>query len=271
MKIGRDKRGNFGVCQICRKVGKLTFEHFPPKAAFNDRRYKLLLDEEVDLSKYDPRIEEKGYVKQGGIGGYTLCEKCNNHTGTNYVPHYVEWIHKSMENFLRAGQNPSLILPNFIFPLKVFKQIMAIFCSLYADLTIQHPGITPYILDTTNRNFPKNLRVFTYYQAPGNMYRYIPIAIIREPRRRLLEVSEISYPPLGYVLSLNGEVPNGELYEITYFSKYASNHWVDLFHRIPVRNVVIPQSPLDYRSEDEIAKAIDSATDRVNQRNKKSY
>ena len=66
------------ICHICGQHKKLSFEHVPPKAAFNDNPIlrtnfeKVLASENLD--------ELQGKVQQRGSGAYTLCEKCNNDT-----------------------------------------------------------------------------------------------------------------------------------------------------------------------------------------------
>jgi hypothetical protein len=38
---------NFDICHICGTYGKLSFEHVPPRAAFNDRRILHVAFEEI--------------------------------------------------------------------------------------------------------------------------------------------------------------------------------------------------------------------------------
>lgn len=259
MKIGRNKKEKNGTCQICRKTGPLTFEHFPPKAAFNGYTYRSVSPDKLDIGNYDPRVKPQGKFMQGGIGGYTLCGNCNNFTGRHYVPEYLVWAQKGMEHFLAGSKNPTLHLPIFIMPLRVVKQVVTMFCSLNPSLTEEFPMIKKFLLNAEERAFPKEVRVFTYYSSSALVYRFIPLSMVRESDGTIYSISEISYPPFGYVLSINGLAPNEGLFEITKFTHYRLNIWVDLFLKIPVKDVVLPMSPLDYRTQKEITRAIDQS------------
>jgi hypothetical protein len=67
-----------GVCHLCGQAGKLSFEHVPPEAAFNDQRvlesdiHRLLGSKDLINDLENPR----GRYKQRGAGNYTLCESC---------------------------------------------------------------------------------------------------------------------------------------------------------------------------------------------------
>ena len=58
-----------GVCRLCGEYTKLSFEHVPPKAAFNDRpvvnaNIKMLIKKEADLD------DVSGKMNQRGAGGF---------------------------------------------------------------------------------------------------------------------------------------------------------------------------------------------------------
>jgi hypothetical protein len=78
-----------GKCHICGTVGKLSFEHVPPKGAFNNKQVvRVGFDEAITLGPYD-RL--KGSIEQRGAGAYTLCERCNNNTGSWYAAWFADW------------------------------------------------------------------------------------------------------------------------------------------------------------------------------------
>ena len=85
-----------GICHICGERKKLTFEHLPPKKANNSNRARAVTGDELmkhiagnekpwDLSK------RKYKELQQGMGGYTLCEECNNKTGKYYGAEYIKF------------------------------------------------------------------------------------------------------------------------------------------------------------------------------------
>lgn len=73
----RERRGK---CYICGRIGKLSFEHIPPRKAFNERPViKAQFEELVGLGPDEPIT---GQIQQRGRGEYTLCPRCNNNTGS---------------------------------------------------------------------------------------------------------------------------------------------------------------------------------------------
>lgn len=65
----------FGNCRICGTHAKLSFEHVPPKAAFNNHRVvgKHIFDL---INKHpDEYTAGKGHISQRGAGAYTLCKE----------------------------------------------------------------------------------------------------------------------------------------------------------------------------------------------------
>ncbi len=68
-----------GTCHICGVEGRLSFEHVPPKSAFNDQRVLTIgYDTAINLGPYH---RPSGRILQRGAGAYTLCAPCNNQTG----------------------------------------------------------------------------------------------------------------------------------------------------------------------------------------------
>ena len=82
------RRKRTGICHICGSSGDLSFEHVPPRVAFNDRRTVRIKGEEAISLGPDEIV--KGPIQQGGIGDYTLCAECNNKTGHWYGARFVD-------------------------------------------------------------------------------------------------------------------------------------------------------------------------------------
>ncbi len=79
-----------GACRVCGQVTTLTFEHVPPRAAGNDQRARASLSLTMLTSDAPLVFPRAGWTpSQRGVGGYVLCEPCNNLVGTLYVPEYA--------------------------------------------------------------------------------------------------------------------------------------------------------------------------------------
>ena len=75
---------------------ELTFEHLPPRKANNSNRAKAIVGDE--LTKHIAGNDKpwdfsscKYKDLQKGMGLYSLCQACNNNTGTNYADEYIKF------------------------------------------------------------------------------------------------------------------------------------------------------------------------------------
>jgi hypothetical protein len=86
-----------GYCQLGNQYGFLTFEHVPPRSAFNDRSIYIQGHEQL----FEERSQLFGKKKRShrGFGGYTLCASCNNKTGDWYARAFVSFAKQGMEHF----------------------------------------------------------------------------------------------------------------------------------------------------------------------------
>ncbi len=91
-----------GICHICRSDGPLSFEHVPPKSAFNDKPIVW----RVGRDALDNLPSARGQIKQKGAGAYTLCPTCNNKTGGWYGSAYAKWAYQGMDLVEYAKRDP---------------------------------------------------------------------------------------------------------------------------------------------------------------------
>jgi hypothetical protein len=121
---------NEGECCICDYVGKLSFEHVPPKAAFNDRGvFQAHIDDLLDGKWLPGQPLARAKLVRRGAGRHSICAKCNNDTGAWYGQAYVDFTRRAMALLVRSNGKMSLAYPYGIFPLRVLKQIVVMFFS----------------------------------------------------------------------------------------------------------------------------------------------
>ncbi len=239
-----------GTCHICGAHGPLTFEHIPPKAAFNHHRtMRLKMDDVIALG---PDASPSGPAEQGGIGKHTLCGKCNNDTGAWYGGRFVEWCYQGMDILIKAEGRPTLAYINHIYPLEIIKQIATMFFSVNNEKFREaHPDLVKFVLDPRAKGLPPDLRFFVYF-CTSSRWRFIGTSgIMRIDRNETIIVSEMNYPPYGYVLTLGSAPPDDRLLEITHFSRCTPGVCRDIPMQIPV----LPTHsmyPGDYRTREEI-------------------
>jgi hypothetical protein len=218
---------NFGECHLCGERGKLSFEHVPPAAAFNDR--KVLLHSIEKLINSPDVIEAiKNPVgakySQRGMGAYTLCISCNNNTGGWYAKSYVSLVHEVMpivhDPRAKSGVEVELRIP----PLSVLKQILTMFCSTNSPrFSAENGDIRRYLLNKEARNYPEQLRV---YLALIDMYETkilrragLTGILCADDVVSAVLISEIIFPPFALILSVESEFDNPGFQEISQIMK----------------------------------------------------
>jgi hypothetical protein len=241
-----------GTCHLCGVDGRLSFEHVPPRAAFNDKPVLLYkLDQIADLGPGD-RPAGGGRIQQKGAGAYTLCPRCNNNTGSWYGRHFVDWCHQAMLVLHRAEGNPSLFYLNYLFPLSVIKQVATMFFSVNGPrFGRANPELVQFVLDRNRKYLPSQYRFFTYFTGGGRLRSTGIAGKLDTTTGDVQLLSEVAFPPLGYVMTLKGEPPDGRLFEITHFARFDYQEFAVMELRLPVMPTHL-WFPGDYRTKAEI-------------------
>jgi hypothetical protein len=242
-----------GHCHICGCYGKLTFEHSPPNAAFNDRPIVLAnIREMLDRGDLD---NLRGRRQQRGAGGFTLCKRCNSLTGHWYGSAFASWAHQGVELIKATQGYPTLIYPFNIFPLRVIKQVVCLFFTANGPMfRLAHPDLAKLVLNRDTKFLPSNVKVYAFY-APSNRARSAGITGLLRfagDRRGSSLFSEVAFPPLGFVMTVGSEPPDPRLCEISSFAEYEYKDWyAGLGMRLPIFSVYTPY-PGDYRPRDQV-------------------
>jgi hypothetical protein len=248
----------FGICHICGQEKKLSFEHVPPEAAFNDRRIlhtafeKVLCSENLD--------EVPGRVQQRGAGAHTLCEKCNSDTGSWYGSAYADWAHQAMQIVIGTRGQPSLAYPYNLFPLRVLKQIVCMFFSVNSPLfqSLQSE-LVRFVLNRELREMPPTVRLYAFYTFSDRSRAVSATAVMRgfgSGNATVDVISEITFPPFGFVMTLGNDSkpPEGGLCEISSFSQFEYKDWrTAISMKLPLMPIYTA-FPGDYRTREQTLK-----------------
>jgi hypothetical protein len=242
-------------------VGPLTYEHLPPEAAFNDgpvyeADVEALLAAENTRALADVRRRKN----QRGAGGYTLCSRCNNNTGSWYGPAYVEW---ALQGWNNITSYPGYVYgrPFEIEPLAVFKQVIAMFASSCGPhFFTAHPALRRFILNREEQGFPHEMRVFAYYVQPESRAARqsgIISSLDFSDEKQIRVFAEIAYPPYGYVLTLSGSPPpDSRIVDISFMANAAWGETRTLHLPLPSLRVD-GYLPADYRTGAELDALLD--------------
>ncbi|MFC4455597.1 hypothetical protein [Deinococcus sonorensis] len=175
----------------------------------------------------------RGKTMQRGMGRYSLCDRCNTTTGNLYGPHFIAWTAQGLEHVLQLQHGGLLALPYRTFPLHVIKQVISMFLSINPVVFGQrNPALREFVLNRTLTGLPPQYRVYCFYTLSSRM-RYSPF-VYRGGDSPGSLFSEIAYPPIGYVLTVNSGPPDGRMLEITPFADARFNEYVELFCQMPL-------------------------------------
>jgi hypothetical protein len=244
-----------GACCICGTEGKLSFEHVPPRSAFNDHRVFEADIEKLMEGKWAPGARPtEGNWKQRGAGRHSLCIKCNNDTGSWYGESYVQVVKQAMLLLYRSGGNLSLAYPYGMFPLRFLKQVVTMFFSACGPgLQDKNPDLVRFVLNRDVRQLPPKFQFFAYLHHPESAaIRQSGLTGMVKGQNKQHVFSEIAFPPFGLIMNVDGHPPvDHRLCNIANLSEYPYRAWDIVYLKLPVLHVTTVL-PGDFRTVDEV-------------------
>lgn len=209
------------LCHYCgiREAG--SREHLPGVAALNDRPVTVSF-----LSARGGRIEQESREERDGFVVRTICEKCNSRTGGNYGTAFKEFAMQFRSSVVHDITQPrGWVSLSGIQPLRVLKQLVAMFLAAQTDLSFERTqNLRDFVLRRDKKLPDEELRV-SLYRNISETGRISSTSgsgfLFRRPRWDTLIASEISWPPLGVVYSY-GRHPHLEgMRDITEWGQYS--------------------------------------------------
>jgi hypothetical protein len=244
------RKMKIGLCHLCGEKKPLSFEHIPPRCSFNENtKYYVVsyLDYMKESNPFDKKI--KGKIEQGGIGKYSLCQSCNNFLGKEYVKAYKRWAYTGMI-VLTQNQNRITYTALRQNPNRILKHILSMFIAINESwFSEEYSELKSFINDVNSTDLPNRFKVYTYLNNGPNI-RYLSFLISGNiETHRIIKSTEIAFPPYGFVLSIDSDIENDQLLEITYFKDLLNITDLDIsINKLQTAT----QIPLDYRSMDEV-------------------
>ncbi len=234
-----------GICHICGCEGELSFEHVPPRKAFNDSKLiKVAFGKAFDIAAGD---NPKGKQLQRGYGDYTLCQRCNNDTGTWYASKFIDWCEQSMDILIKSNGYPTIITPNYMYPLEILKQIVTMFFSNENERFQEaHPELVKFVLNRRLNHLPTKYRFFIAYNISRLRKGSATSGVLDTKTGNMSVFSEIAFPPFVYIMTYGSPPPDVRLHEISHFSSFKFNTPVLMQVRLPVLPIE-SNFPGDYR------------------------
>lgn len=255
-------RAKRGICAICGKEIELTFEHIPPKSAFNNRPAKpitseelLRADQEEDKVPWD--TEGLRYINlQKGMGGYYLCQECNNNTGSWYGKDYTIFaksIGKWLQNSDVLTGNTYLVEIGEIYPLRIIKQAVSMICSINQHLRMtgdkRITELAEFVQNKDKTHLDNSMFQVLMYATKSELMKFNPMTAIISDGVTL--ISEVVAFPLGFAVNFTPERILTTGIDITGFSEYSYDDKSSFQIPLSVVETNI-EFPYDFRSKEEI-------------------
>ena len=243
-----------GICKLCKKEEKLTYEHFPPRAAFNKKtKFQLIGINDYYKNFNNYYFEKKPIIKskinQGGIGSYCLCENCNNFLGYSYSNDYIKLA--KLANILLNNYSFKSIEFSFekeeINLKNVLKQILSIIiCNNDFWFTKEYPELLEFVMNKNSTFLPEKYKIYMYLNNEG---------VIRNGGYHFINtfgnICDFAFRPLGFVLSINNGSRINILCDITRFKfyEYMNINIINLtLNKLPTHSPY----PMDFREYDDL-------------------
>lgn len=197
---------HFGKCALCRNECELTFEHIPPRAAFNATPAKPVTGLQLHEGGRMP-WDTAGLTyqnQQQGMGKYSLCSTCNNNTGSWYGDEYVSFartVHGVLSEPIDSQYHSFGVRD--IHPLRFIKQVISLFCSINNAPDNRMDALRRFVIDKEAVGLDKTKYKICMYFTRSTLMKYAPLSVVMrfgETKCEFLALSEITAYPLGFVL-----------------------------------------------------------------------
>jgi hypothetical protein len=258
--MGRGKNRPEGHCRVCGTIGPLSWEHVPPEAAYNHQRVMRAAQEQLlKPERWDGR---RGVAEQRGSGAFTLCERCNNNTGTWYGAEYAAWARQGFERLARIPREEEqpFFIPFRGRPLRFLKQVITMFFSVNGDGFAQrHLELVSLVLDCRSTGLAPSYQV-DLVLVRGGFHRSSGLYGTTElATGQTVIASEVAHFPfaLRLIVGAAGHDRHGA---IEHFAQFGLDDRAEVW-LYTIAGHVSTKFPGDYRSPDRVDReaAISSA------------
>lgn len=259
-------RESIGKYALCRNKTILTFEHIPPRAAFNYFPAKPVSGDKLfnDPERMPWDIQGLQYTnQQRGMGLNSLCKVYNNTTGAWYGDEYntiAHAIHSILIHDIPPQNN--VIRISEIHPLRFCKQILSMLCSINNNIgDPRFDDLRKFVLDKDKIGIDKSHYRLCMYFTRSITMKYAPPSFLLIPTTQgneSIALSEITAYPLGFILYFDPQ--NTISYEGIDIISFADFNYGDkVTAEFPLCiNDMNDIFPIFFRTKEEIRKCIES-------------
>jgi hypothetical protein len=240
-------RKAIGLCRVCGERRQLTFEHIPPRCAFNAESLKSYTL--AEFWKLQAGERARYASEQRGAGEYALCTECNStRGGTWYVPEFCIWAQVIGSQLQAVPTDGSIAAVRIglrhVRPARFVKQVVSMLLAInepaFGD---DHPALRQFVTELDRRGLPTNHGLYLAL-FNGDTARSLPATPwlhslgSTEPGRGL--VTELSFPPFTCALTIDGPRLGRDACPITDFAHLGPEDVEEVRLRLPLNWTVVP-------------------------------
>lgn len=205
----------------------MTFEHVPPRAAFNSRRVHIGgLDHWLTRGAEGPGLRTT--IQQGGAGFSRLCATCNSQTGSWYASELVEWVRAAVAAIsqlppvseIDRAREPHVtgLRIEGVRPLAFVKQIITMVLTLNdVAFAERHAELREFVRNRDRVGVPNGVQLYlSLFLGPNSRLSGVQTRGDLESGE-IHTMSEIAHPPFAYIASFEEPSPLLEVGNITGF------------------------------------------------------
>ncbi len=211
--------GTEEICRVCRSAEPtLSYEHVPPRSSFNDQPTTV-----YGLHHWLARAEDGrmlgGRIEQRGAGARTLCERCNNNTGSWYGNELAlaartaarilrnapldEFDALTEHRWATVGITKTERHPH---PLRLIKQIVTMLLATSPpELATNHPELGDFVADRARVGLSDRYQFYLALFA-GPIARSSGVSLRLDVERNRSDILvEVAFPPFAYVMTIDSD------------------------------------------------------------------
>jgi hypothetical protein len=209
------RRRHSGRCRLCGETALLTEEHVPPRNSGNKGQYRSFTFQDW-LDRASGGLDLGAGIKgQGGISGYTLCERCNSRTGGEYGSEYQGWAAFASDLLaqLPLEDQSEKVAPYYmsfevepVSPGRFVRQVLSMFASVSGDwwITDRMPEIRSIVLDGATAALPETVAIGLSFCAGPRARIVGPQLILNTGSLAWGWLMEVAHPPLAVSMLIVG-------------------------------------------------------------------
>jgi hypothetical protein len=206
-------------CRLCGVTKPLSFEHVPPRGAYNSFPRFRPDTKQFIAHKYQGGPAPAMIEEPRGAGAYTLCEGCNNRC-SRYAREFIEWAVCWQTALDSTPAASSISASPITRRSRVMKEIVAMALSASPPKTGRiNDGLRRYVWNTESKGLPAGIRVHAALTCDKDARQAAGGANVNMETGSASIFTEIAFAAFIFVMTLaDSTAPDTRLLDISHLA-----------------------------------------------------